>query len=277
MKNRATERRGTATALFATFFVASLLSSCLAAGCGGKKGRLVFAVTSDLAGFDLVESWVRDFEGMSGYEVELVMAPDRELLGMARHGECDVLLSHLAEETLDMERYGYVEGRREVMRDSYLLVGPEDDPAGVSEAGSLSDALTRIAAAKSPFILRGDGSGVGVRTERLWGLTEVSDFVGWMKQENGGMEETLRRASREGAYTLCDRSSYERLGGELALSSLYSGTEKLANSYHVMVVSTLLYPDTDSRGAGELVDYLFSEKARKHLASGSWEASAGEE
>lgn len=242
-------------------------------GCGGKRGSpLVLAATRDLEGSGILEAWVEDFQKGSGRTVELVVAPDREVTEMAEHGECDLLLTHLPDEEVGrLERYGYVEGKREVMRDTYLLVGPPDDPAGVRESENIADALKRIADSRRLFLVRVDGSGTAVKMERLWAMTGVSDFLGWIRSEQGTMEEVLRSASREGAYTLCDSSTFRRFAGETELEVLFEGGEELVNSYQVMVVSTLPYPDTDTDGASRFIDYLFSEQARSRLALGAWE------
>lgn len=258
--------------------IALLLLAFSAAGCGKKGGgALVFAATRDLEGFGVLKAWVEEFERGSSYEVELVTAVDRELLEMAKHGDCDVLLAHLSEETQSLEIYGYVEGRSEVMRDDYLLVGPAEDPAQAAGATSFPEAFTRVAEARRPFIMRTDGSGVSLQAYSLWEAAGVEDFQDWMEREEGDMRDALRRASREGAYTFCDRSTYESMRDELMLEVIYDGGGQVVNSYYVMAVSALPYPDTNVAGARELTEYLLSERARKHLALGSWAAPPGEQ
>lgn len=247
------------------------------AGCGKKDGgTLIFAATRDLEGFGVLKAWAEEFERRSSYDVELITAADRELLEMAKHGDCDVLLAHLSQETESLQNYGYVEDRREVMRDAYLLVGPAEDPAQAAQATSFPEALKRIAEAKQPFVMRTDGSGVSLQAYSLWEAAGVKDFQNWMEREEGDMREALRRASREGAYTFCDRSTYESMRGELMLEVVYDGGGQAVNSYYVMTVSALPYPDTNVAGARDFTEYLFSEKARRHLALGYWEVPPGD-
>lgn len=258
--------------------VAVLILAFSAAGCGKKGGgALVLAATRDLEGFGVLKAWVEEFERGSPYEVELVTAVDRELLEMAKHGDCDVLLAHVSEETQSLENYGYVEGRREVMRDDYLLVGPAEDPAQAAGATSFPEAFTRVAKARRPFIMRTDGSGVSLQAYSLWEAAGVEDFQDWMEREEGDMRDALRRASREGAYAFCDRSTYESIRGELMLEVIYDGGGQVVNSYYVMAVSALPYPDTNVAGAREFTEYLLSERARKHLALGCWVAPPEEQ
>ena len=269
------DRRALAVSLAATG--ALLLASLLVPwGCGGGgEATLVFAATRDLEGSGILQAWVDDLRSRSGREIELVTATDLEVLAMARHGECDLLIAHLPVEEERLQTSNHVEGRQEVMRDDFVLVGPPDDPAGAREAENVVAAFRKIAEAKRPFVGRVDGSGTSYAQDTVWGMSGVSDFGDWFRESGEGMEEVLRQASREGAYTLCDRSTFQRLAGELELEILRQGEEVLADPYHAMMVSGLTYPDTDLEGARKCLDYLLSEDARKHFDLGAWEPPAG--
>jgi len=239
--------------------------------CVGAKGPpVVLAATSVLEETGILQAWVDDFQSRSGWEVEVEAVPDIDALQAARYGECDVVITHLPSQEEQLERYGYVEGRQEVMHDDFILVGPPDDPAGTKEAENSPEAFLKIAEAQQPFIYRTDGSGTSFRTQTIWATTGVEDFGDWLIEIEEGMKDTLRLASLDGAYTLSDRSSYQQISGELDLEILFEGEELLDNPYHVMVVSSAVYPDTNSEGALELVDYLLSEEAGKFFELGAW-------
>lgn len=240
--------------------------------CGGTKGPpVVLAATSVLEETGILQAWVEDFQTRSGWEVEVTAAPDFDVLQAARYGECDVVITHLPSDEEQLERYGYVEGRQEVMHDDYILVGPPDDPAGAKETENPVEALLKIAEAQQPFIFRSDGSGTSLKTQSLWATTGFEDFGDWFIESEDGMKETLRSASQEGAYTLSDRSSYQQVSEQLDLGILFEGGEVLDNPYHVMIVSGAVYPDTNTGGALELVDYLLSEEAGKFFDLGAWQ------
>jgi len=240
-------------------------------GCG-KRAResLVLAATRDLEGSGVLQAWVDGYRRRHGREVELVVAPDDDLLDMARHGECDLLVLHSPEDEQTLESEGYVEGRQEVMRDRFILVGPSGDPAKVREAEGLVEAFKRIAESKSAFIMRTDGSGTASQAEKIWGMAGVRDFGSWFRVMDRDMEAVLQEASLRGAYTLCDSSTYRRLSAELALEELLSGGDAFVDPYHVMTVSGLVFPDTDGAGAAEFVEYLLSEEGRRELGRGEW-------
>ncbi|MDI6873425.1 substrate-binding domain-containing protein [Candidatus Solincola sp.] len=248
-----------------------VLSSLALGGCEGDGGRpLVLAATSDLQGFGILEAWIEDFQARTGSRVELLTVSDAEGLEMAVHGECDLLLLHVPEEEERLERNGYLEFRLEVMRDSYLLVGPPDDPAGVREAGSPEEALERIATSGRVFLVRSDESGTASRIFFLLSGMQAGETTDWVRVVEGDMEQVLAQASREGAYTLADSSTFLRLAPDLESEPLFGMNGELPNPYHVMAVGTLVYPDTDAEGARCFADYLLSEEARKYMEKGDW-------
>ena len=249
---------------------ALILLPLAATGCGGGGEPLTVAVTSDLEGSGVAEAWAEDFQSRSGREVRLVYGKDLEVMEIARHGECDVIITHMPSEEEELERAGYVEGRQEVMRDDYILVGPPDDPAGIRGEEKEADAFKKIADAQLPFIFREDGSGTADAQSYLGGASGVSAVGDWLVKTREGMEGALRLASQEGAYTMTDRSTFDRLAGELDLEIMVEGDETWVNPYYAMWVSALVYPDADQQGGQRFVEYLLSNGARRFLDLGAW-------
>ena len=241
--------------------------------CGGTKGPpVLLAASSVLEETGILQAWIEDFQSRTGWEMEVEVVPDIDALAAARYGECDATITHLPSEEEQLERYGYVEGRQEIMHDDFILVGPSDDPAGTREAETSPEAFRKIAEAQQPFIIRVDGSGASLRARTIWATTGIEDFGDWLIEGEEGMKETLRLASQEGAYTLSDRSSYQQISEELELVILFEGEELLENPYHVTVVSGAVYPDTNSEGGLALAEYLLSEEAAKFFELGAWKA-----
>jgi len=256
-----------------TVALALLVMPIASLGCGGGS-TVILAATNDLEGSGILQAWAEDFQVRSGYKVELVIVPDEEAFAMARHGECDLILTHNTEEQSGLEQPGYIQNSQEVMHDDFVLVGPPADPAGAREAGNISDALKRIADSGQTFILRIDGSGNAYRQNLLWTYSGVSEAGEWLLPTEAGAEESLQETSLEEAYTLPDRSSFERMAGGVNLEILYEGDESMANPYYAAAVSTLTYPDTNLEGALEFIDYLLSDNARRFFSLGAWETPA---
>jgi tungstate transport system substrate-binding protein len=62
-----------------------------------------------------------------------------------------------AEDKFMVEGHGVM--RFDVMYNDFVIVGPKSDPAHIAGDKDVVDALKKIAAAKAPFISRGDHSG----------------------------------------------------------------------------------------------------------------------
>src|SRR5436309_3322142 len=65
-------------------------------------------------------------------------------------------------------REGYSQDRRRVANNDFVIVGPANDPADVRQAHSGAAALAKIAAARQPFVSRGDHSGTHLKEQDLW-------------------------------------------------------------------------------------------------------------
>ncbi|MEW6555037.1 MAG: substrate-binding domain-containing protein [Actinomycetota bacterium] len=257
--------------LLAMLVAASLLiAPALVTGCGGDDAPLVFAAANDLEGSGVLQAWVEDFQDRSGRRMELVVVPDAEAFAMARHGECDVILTHIYEAGLELERLGFLEGGQDVMVGDYVVLGPPGDPAGIRGMESAVDAFAKIAAAGQTFILRFDGSGTADRESTLWSVSEAGTTGNWLLPTDAGTEGALREASQQQAYTLADRSTYYRLADELDLEILVQGGAELTDVYRAAAVSSVTYPDADQEGALEFIDYLLSEDGRSFLDMGAW-------
>jgi len=64
---------------------------------------------------------------------------------------------------------GFGVNRRDVMYNDFVIIGPENDPAGIKGMKDAAAALKKIAKAKAPFISRGDDSGTHKKGEKSSG------------------------------------------------------------------------------------------------------------
>lgn len=133
----------------------------------------------------------------------------------AKNGDADMILVHDAarEETFLKEGYGV--NRKIVAYNFFVIVGPEEDPAGIFGL-SPTEALLAIKEAgetgKAIWISRGDDSGTHAMEKRLWtgGEEDISQIreTHWYLERGSGMAATLALANEKRAYTICDKGSY---------------------------------------------------------------------
>ena len=90
-----------------------------------------------------------------------------QALDVGRRGDADVVFVHdrAAEDKFVADGFGV--DRRDVMYNDFVLIGPKGDPARVAGGKDITVALKRIAAARTPFVSRGDKSGTHAAELRL--------------------------------------------------------------------------------------------------------------
>ena len=163
------------------------------------------------------------FEEKYGYEVEVFSAGTGKAIANAKCGNADAILVHAKAQEEQFIADGYakvVDGqtaeRLAFMYNFFVLVGPEDDPAGVSGADDVLAAFATIADGQYKFVSRGDGSGTHTKELSLWpeelGITAeaetFADYQDWYISSNAGMGACLLQASEEGAYILSDKATF---------------------------------------------------------------------
>src|SRR3989304_1874728 len=99
------------------------------------------------------------FEADYGCQVDVVAVGSGQAFEIGRAGDADVLLVHSRKSEDEFVASGEARERFDVMHNDFIIVGPEDDPAGAAAAASGAEAFTTIANANAPFASRGDKSG----------------------------------------------------------------------------------------------------------------------
>ena len=232
---------------------------------------IVMASTTSTEQSGLFAHLLPAFAAETGIEVRVVAQGTGQALETARRGDADLVFVHdrAAEERFVAEGYGL--GRRDVMYNDFVLVGPKRDPAGIAGAADAAQALARIARAGQPFVSRGDRSGTHAAELRLWQAAGVDaqagKGAGWYRESGSGMGATLNIASSMDAYTLTDRGTWLgfRNRGDLAL--LYSGDARLFNQYGVIVVNPARHPHVKHSAAQTFADWLVSAEGQAAIAA----------
>ncbi|MCY4405079.1 MAG: substrate-binding domain-containing protein [Rhodospirillaceae bacterium] len=242
-------------------FLASALALLLAAP-GARAGDFItVASTTSTQNAGLFDHLLPLFEAESGIEVRVVAVGTGQALRLARNGDADLLLVHdkPSEEAFVAEGYG--SQRFDLMHNDFVVVGPASDPAGIVGTGDAAAALAGIAAAKAPFVSRGDDSGTHRREQALWAAAGV-DPTGasgtWYREAGQGMGATLNTATMMEAYTLADRGTWLAMRGRLDLRVVVEGDARLRNQYGVTLVSPERHPHVKAEPARRFAEWLLS-------------------
>jgi tungstate transport system substrate-binding protein len=227
---------------------------------------LILATTTSTQDSGLLDVLVPMFEQQTGYVVKTVAVGTGAALQMGQEGNADVLLVHAPASEKPLVEQGYVNDRRLVMHNDFVIVGPASDPAGIKGTKTAAEAFKKISDAGAPFISRGDDSGTNKMELTLWQTASITPQGDWYSQSGQGMGATLKIASEKQAYTLTDRATYLANKSVLDLDILVEGDPALLNVYHVMVVNPAKFPKVNHAGAVAFADFITSPATQDVIA-----------
>lgn len=209
------------------------------------------------------------FTKAEGIGVKVVAVGTGQALDIGRRGDADVVFVHdrVAEDKFMSEGQGVK--RFDVMYNDFVIIGPKSDPAKIAGDKDVADALRKIAAAKAPFISRGDKSGTNAAELRLWKQAGVDLGAGkgsWYREIGQGMGPALNMASSSNAYLLSDRGTWLSFKNRGELAILTEGDKRLFNQYGVMLVNPAKHPNVKAKDGQAFIDWLISSKGQEAIA-----------
>jgi tungstate transport system substrate-binding protein len=239
------------------------LAILMAAACGGGND-LILATTTSTYDSGLLDELVPIFEDQTDYEVKIIAVGTGQALAMGERGDADALLVHAPSSELELVESGVAINRQLVMHNDFVVVGSEDDPAGIEGMRLAADAFTTIYESEVTFISRGDDSGTNKKEKAIWESAGLEpEGASWYEQSGQGMGATLQIANQKEAYTLTDRGTYLALSENLALVVLVEGDPVLFNVYHVMQVNPEEFDKVNGPGGAAFVDFMVSDEAQE--------------
>jgi tungstate transport system substrate-binding protein len=222
------------------------------------KETLTLASTTSTLDSGLFEALIPPFEKKFDCAVKIIAVGTGQAMRLARDGNADVLLVHdrQAEEKFVADGFGIK--RLDVMHNDFVVVGPKNDPAGISGLKATA-AFKKIAAASAAFISRGDDSGTHKKELKLWKLAGLYPAGRWYLESGSGMEATLRIANEKIAYCLVDRATWLAHQKEIdTLVILAQGDAQLFNPYSVIVVAPTKFPWLNVKLATQFAEFIRS-------------------
>lgn len=231
---------------------------------------ITVASTTSTDNSGLFQAILPRFEQATGIAVRVVAVGTGQAIRMAERGDADVLLVHHRPSEERFVAAGFGVERHDVMYNDYVLVGPQDDPAGVDDRSDVVDALVRIAAQRAVFVSRGDDSGTHKRELVLWqaaGIDAEAASGGWYRESGAGMGTTLNIASGMGAYTLSDRGTWLNFGNKGDLMVLVQGDQRLFNPYGVILANPQRHPHVKAADGQAFIDWLLSPGGQRAIAA----------
>ncbi len=226
--------------------------------------RLATTTSTDNSG--LLGKLNPPFETKNNIRVDVIAVGTGKALRLAENGDVDLVLVHAPDAELAFVDSGFGVKRWPVMHNDFLILGSENDPVGIAQANSVTDALRRISLNNSDFVSRGDDSGTHKKEMSLWRNAGISPEGNWYISTGQGMGAVLRIADDKNAYTLCDRGTYLALKQKLRLVPLYQGATTLFNPYHVIAVNPAKHAHVQQALARRYIEFLTGSVGQKIIA-----------
>ena len=235
------------------------------------EGQLLLQSTTSTVNSGLLDAILPRFTEQTGVEVRVVSSGTGQALRNARNGDADLVLVHAKRDEEKFVAEGYGLERFDLMYNDFVMVGPPDDPAGLQQAQSAAQAMSKIAAAGANFVSRGDESGTHRKEMHLWELTNrdlsrISQQP-WYLESGTGMGATLNIAINKRAYTLTDRGTWIRFGNKSDFKILFEDGEELFNPYGLILVNPKKHPHVNVIDGQALIDWLIGEEGQQWINS----------
>lgn len=248
------------------------------AGCigGGEESdaeildqTLTLSTTTSTYNTGLLHELNAAFAERFGTTVDAIPQGTGQALETARSGDVDVVMVHARSLEDKFLKDGDGVNRRDLMFNDFIVVGPEDDPAGINDMNQVTKAFEEIAENKAIFISRGDNSGTHTKECEIWDKSQGKRGGEWYREIGSGMGEALNQAHFDSGYTLSDRGTYLSQRSELDTLSIHvegpieDGPDILANPYGIIAVNPTLHKDVKYDLAMSYIGFITSPKGQE--------------
>ncbi len=238
------------------------------------KRRLRISTTTSLFDTGLLDEVKAQYEATHNIDINIISAGTGIALQQASAGDADIVLVHSPSQELTFLTNGYGVCRRIIAYNYFTIVGPTEDPAGITGENA-TEALKSILiyGRDHPdidvWISRGDNSGTFTKEQSLWvsagyNQTKIST-ESWYATTGSGMAYTLNVANQKTAYTLSDIGTYLALyePGTIQLKAIVNGGKSLLNVYSVMAVNPEKVSSVSFNDAIDFIKWLVSDTGQQ--------------
>ncbi len=255
---------------------------------------LSISTTTSTQASGLLDILLPEFKKDTGIDVKVIAKGTGAAIRDGMDGNVDLIFVHAKAREEKFVADGYGTKRYAVMHNDFIIIGPQEDPAGVAKTSNVNEALKAIAEKGAEFISRGDDSGTHTKEQSLWKMsgvpvkeqkraivkkgetvevafTEPAEADNWYRSIGQGMGKTLTYADEKRAYTMTDRGTYIKYKygktPPLDLTIVSEGSTELANPYGVIPVNPEKFPEIKNDLAQQFAEWIVSERGQKLIGN----------
>ncbi len=255
-----------------TLWVMTLMLWMAAPLSGSAADSLMLATTTSTDNTGLMDILAPELKKDTGIELKWTAVGTGKALEMGKNCDVDVLLVHAPATEKKYVADGFGKDRTQVMYNDFVIIGPQNDPAGLKNSPVL-EAIRKLSTGKAAFVSRGDNSGTNKKEIFLWkeaGWT-VPDKEEWYIQTGQGMIATINVATEKGGYTMTDRGTFIKFAdnhaGNPPLKILVEGDPALFNQYSIIAVNPANCKNAQYELARRFTDWMTSKKIQNLIGN----------
>jgi tungstate transport system substrate-binding protein len=231
---------------------------------------IVVASTTSTQDSGLFNYLLPIFKAKTGIDVKVVAQGTGQALDTARRGDADVVLVHAKIQEDKFVAEGHGMKRFDLMYNDFVLIGPKNDPAGVSGSKDIVAALKAIQQKALPFVSRGDKSGTHVAELNLWkqAVIDIDAIKGpWYREIGQGMGAALNIAGAMNAYVISDRGTWLSFKNPGDLGIAVEGDKRLFNQYGIILINREKHPAVKTELGQSFINWLLSAEGQAAIAT----------
>jgi tungstate transport system substrate-binding protein len=247
----------------------AVVHSTAAAAHERGEEKILLATTASVQETGLLDELLPAFRERTGITVQVVAVASGAALRMGAEGRADVIVSDDAKREQDLVASGAAVGRTPFMSNYFVLAGPREDPAKVAPAKDPAAALRAIAAAKAPYVSRGDDSGTHRKEQQLLAAAGLDPARPWQgfTSARAGMGRTLEIAAERHAYALSDIGAFLAYRERTGLVRLTKDVPTLRNEYSVLRISAKRFPKVHADAAERFEAFLLEPDTQLRISA----------
>ena len=226
------------------------------------EDRIKLATTTSTDNSGLLGVLIPPFERQSGLTVDVIAVGTGAAIALGENGDVDMIMVHARSREDAFVEAGYGVNRRDLMHNDFVILGPENDPAGIKGMKNAPAAMKKIGESGETFISRGDDSGTHTKERELWAASGYAPEGRWYKEVGQGMGVVITMTDDMRGYTIADRGTYLSMKDKIGLTVLVEGDERLFNPYGVIAVNPDMHPHVNYEGSMEFIEYLTGRRGQ---------------